>query len=194
MNRDINFFDVYNHTKQSKTLNNVAVMIVLLLILSVLAIGALYTQLNLQNNNVLEQKAEADQYINNSANNEKVTQINKINSDLSLLSKYANGAKLAESEYKSLPKLSVEIIDKINSCKPSDVEYVSLNFDTDTLVIRCTCVNIDSAPNFVMTLKKLSDFSNIKYEGVTAIFNKTTNQIDGYSFNITCVIKGGDLS
>jgi Tfp pilus assembly protein PilN len=184
MQRDINFFAVYRSPVESERgVDKVTLIGLGLVVACLIGMTGTFTYFKVSDIFNLAQQRNVSSYLQSGEVAKAESDWNVYMQKTSTLRSYQNKAKAEADAFKGLTKFDSGLLTDLAGAMPADVKVEKLSYAGLNLTLTCTATDEFSPADFVYTLKKAGDFTDVTYNGV---------KYDGtvYDFAVTCTIKG----
>lgn len=186
MQRDINFFTVYNSPLDNKSdvkgVDNVTLIGTVIVIACIVVVLAVFGAFKLFDEGQTLQINNYNNYFNGanvgSAQNAVSADTNKINA----YNNYTNAVSGAYSQFQALPVPDSTIIASISKALPKDITVTNITYSSSIVTMQCISTSKQSPENFAHALKMTDGFDNVVYTGFVI------NDKNQYTFNITFTV------
>ncbi|MGL5379676.1 PilN domain-containing protein [Clostridium sp.] len=181
--RDINFFIPYQGRKK-ETKNRKIEIYVVVGILGIFIFGTL-----LWNSiSIVKLKKDITRYteeLNAPEIQQKAKEADEINNKITLLNEYSKGLTKVTDAIISRDVVSVEILDKLSSTLPTDVNFKSINIVKGNITIQALSKSREAIGEVLHNIKKLDIIEDATISSINS-----DNAVEGeYSFDINCVLR-----
>lgn len=183
INRDINFFNVYEGQKREEKNNSIYVKsivgVLTLIIVGTLSMNTVSTLILKEDIKTIEEK------LNDPAIVSQVNESEVVNSKLSILEKYNSGLVSISSAVKSRDLINNTILDKISSVLPSDVTFKNISIVSGNVSISASSKTRTAIAEVQHNLKALDIIGDVVIGGISG--DGTTGE---HTFDLRCVLVG----
>lgn len=185
---DMNLLERYrSEQKRKSNTTNAFHIYILLIVASILILGAFAFKLVLDNNSMRNEIAQIKDYIERPVIVEKMNSLTKIQSNLKILDEIEKEAISLESVISYKPRFDSKIMDVVYYERPSDVKFDLLEYEENTIILNMTGKRPSDFSNYALRLQRTYQFADVSYEGYT--YNKDRGLYEG---SIRCIMKGGN--
>lgn len=189
MNRkDINFVELYRLQSKTQRENNTPGKIYLVLFLvTTLLLSAFSIKLLIDQNLLKSQVDELQQYVSNPVRQNKLSEINKLQSDLASLKEMNGELSNLTTIMAMIPRFDRDIMNILSLNKPSDTKITNVSYDGEWVVVSVVADHVVSMSNYVLALKRSEMFEDVYYSGYSISGDK-------YSSVIYVALKGNEVT
>ena len=189
MNRkDINFVELYRLQSKTQRENNTPGKIYLVLFLvTTLLLSAFSIKLLIDQNLLKSQVDELQQYVSNPVRQNKLSEINKLQSDLASLKEMNGELSDLTTIMAMIPRFDRDIMNILSLNKPSDTKITNVSYDGEWVVVSVIADHVVSMSNYVLALKRSEMFEDVYYSGYSISGDK-------YSSVIYVALKGNEVT
>lgn len=189
MNRkDINFVELYRLQSKTQRENNTPGKIYLVLFLvTTLLLSAFSIKLLIDQNLLKSQVDELQQYVSNPVRQNKLSEINKLQSDLASLKEMNGELSNLTTIMAMIPRFDRDIMNILSLNKPSDTKITNVSYDGEWVVVSVIADHVVSMSNYVLALKRSEMFEDVYYSGYSISGDK-------YSSVIYVALKGNEVT
>ncbi len=189
MNRkDINFVELYRLQSKTQRENNTPGKIYLVFFLvTTLLLSAFSIKLLIDQNLLKSQVDELQQYVSNPVRQNKLSEINKLQSDLASLKEMNGELSNLTTIMAMIPRFDRDIMNILSLNKPSDTKITNVSYDGEWVVVSIIADHVVSMSNYVLALKRSEMFEDVYYSGYSISGDK-------YSSVIYVALKGNEVT
>ncbi len=193
--RDINLFEGIKKSAPQKKASKAVSVGILILVLSVVALGGIYGWLRYMGYGLDNQIASLNQDISNkqSAAGSDIEGFQSKQNQFTALNAYNNTLEKINGKVQGYPKFNLALLNDIAGRMPADVSARNINYTSGVLSLTCIADNMDSPAAFSAALKGSAYFDSVMYLGSTRM-DQTQPELAGkYMFTVNCYMKGGNV-
>ena len=189
MNRkDINFVELYRLQSKTQRENNTPGKIYLVIFLvTTLLLSAFSIKLLIDQNLLKSQVDELQQYVSNPVRQNKLSEINKLQSDLASLKEMNGELSNLTTIMAMIPRFDRDIMNILSLNKPNDTKITNVSYDGEWVVVSVIADHVVSMSNYVLALKRSEMFEDVYYSGYSISGDK-------YSSVIYVALKGNEVT
>jgi hypothetical protein len=159
----------------------------IILIATVLIVGALSLKLVLDNTSIKNEITEIQTYISSPAVIEKMDELSKINENLALLEDIKIEALSLNTVMDYKPRFDSKVLDIVYYEKPTTLKFTEINYSENEVSLDFTAKYVSDVSNYALHLQRTYSFADVSYDGYT--YDEDTGI---YTGTVICLLKGGN--
>lgn len=158
--------------------------------ISAAVVGAVWVFEDIQENGFVSDTAVIQEYLDSPEVAAQIAAVDSAQTKLDKVTKVKEYIDIAYDNYGSLPMITTDVIDSIEeNFKGTGVEWTQITYGNGSFTVNCTAKDSDEPSEVVGKFFEQDIFDNITYNGFSSTSNEETQQISGYEFSISFVMR-----
>ena len=184
---DINFFTPYIEARRPSSKIYVNLILVMSLIFG--AAAGFYVWSEFKVNSLNKEIKQKEVFLNSEENQAKLKRAKETKKKSEIIDKYSKAIDNVNTNIDKSDVVNTKILDSIRSTLPASVFFKSMSLTPENIQLQCVAASRVSVAEFEHNLKALGMFESVKIPAITNDEATST----GFSFSVTCTMKGGNI-